>query len=83
MIYAKMGGDAGEMYMLIVEPGNLDRLKEGKPLVTPDQRFMICYTPDLAFTYERIEEARSKGALTGDELDKIILLSLARKDVPR
>lgn len=43
MIYMK----AGKQYVLVLEPSNLERLKNGEPLHTPDGEILVAYCPDI------------------------------------
>jgi hypothetical protein len=69
---------------LIIEQGNLDRLRVGKPMSTPDGKFMICYTPDLLRLAPLIQ-----GMITGGDgfdavkFDAILKESLTWPEVKR
>lgn len=80
MIYMRLGDGT---YMLVVEPSNVTQIKAGHPLITPDERFVICYTPDVLYVEQKIQEAQSKGPLTGSDLDEIIRGAAGRREVHR
>jgi len=50
MIYLK----AGEQLVLILEPSNIEKLKNGEPLRTPDRAILIAYCPDIVWLAEKI-----------------------------
>lgn len=41
--------------VLIVESGNIERLKSGKMMKTPDEQFLVCYTPDMEWTTDQFK----------------------------
>jgi hypothetical protein len=53
MIYFTI--DEGDRACLIIEAGNIARLKSGWVMTTPDGRFMICYTPDMDWTNDQFK----------------------------
>jgi hypothetical protein len=64
--------------MLIVEQGNLDRLRIGKPMSTPDGKFIICYTPDLVRLWPEIEALVQGGdGFDVEKFDAILKESLS------
>jgi hypothetical protein len=70
---------------LIIESGNLERLKSGKPMVTPDKKFMVCYTPDLQWTVEQFKAhcAINEMSLDPEILDFILKEGMKREEVKR
>ncbi|HEV7674345.1 MAG TPA: hypothetical protein VGQ12_07430 [Candidatus Angelobacter sp.] len=51
MIRAK----SGDLLMLVIEPGNIDRIKKNMPIDVPTegaQRLMIFYSPDVVYMQE-------------------------------
>jgi hypothetical protein len=68
---------------LIIEPGNIQRLKEGKPMVTPDDKFMVCFTPDMPWTCEQVLSAQSQGKITPEQIAKIIDDGKTRSTIDR
>jgi len=71
--------------VLIIENGNLERLKSGKPMRTPDGKFMVCYTPDLDWTMEQFKGmlAVTANAVDPAILDFILKEGLKREEVKR
>lgn len=71
--------------MLIIEPGNIDRLKAGKPLVSPDRKFAVVYTPDIDWTMEQISAmtAVTDNHIDPDLINFIIAEGLKREEVKR
>lgn len=75
--------------VIVIEPGNLDRLRQGKPLVTPDRSVMICYTPDMPYLENRVQEfirdSMNEVSMNLDvsAFDAILAASLKREPVKR
>lgn len=52
MIRAK----SGELLILVIEPGNIDRIKAGKPISVPTEgvaRVLIYFSPDVVWMQEQ------------------------------
>lgn len=51
---------AGDVYMLVLEPGNWDRLKQQKPIniEIPDgaKKLIVLYSPDVAYIAELVAQ---------------------------
>ena len=62
--------------LVVLETGNLEKLKEGKPAVTPDGQVFICWTPDAVWLGDQI--AKSDGEIR--EVHKLIEESLKRPE---
>ncbi len=69
----------GQAFMFI-EQGNLDRLKSGKPMSTPDGKFMLCFAPDIEWTTEQIQ---AMVAINGNQLDPATLEFIYREGLKR
>jgi len=63
---------------LIIEMENLNRLVDGKPMKTPDDAILVCYTPDMAWTAEQIALLGDPEKVTGEHLADIIEASAKR-----
>lgn len=48
--------------LLILETANLERIKEGKPLVTPDKKTLVAWTPDPVWLADRIADVKDGDA---------------------
>ena len=66
--------------VLIIEGGNLDRLKAGKPMKTPDGKFMVCYTPDIEWTFDQF---KGMLAVTTDQVDPKVLDFILKEGLKR
>lgn len=53
MIYAV---SATGVTFIILEPGNLERLKAGAPIAGPDGKVFLLYTPDIVKFADRLKE---------------------------
>jgi len=77
MIYfTTMDGQA----VLIIESGNLERLKSGKPMKTPDGKFMVCYTPDMEWTAEQFQAML---AVTSEHVDPQVFDFILKEGLKR
>jgi hypothetical protein len=59
MIYLKAAG--GDVKIIILEAGNLDRLKAGDPAKTPDGTVLIAYTPDPVWLADKLMDSDGDG----------------------
>jgi hypothetical protein len=75
MIYLKVG----EQSVLILEPGNIERLIAGSPAVSPDRSMMIAYCPDIEWLGQQII-ASDKSV---ESLEKLLEQGLTRKPITR
>ena len=48
---------AESKHLVVLETGNLEKLKLGKPAVTPDGEIVLCWTPDPVWLADRIIDA--------------------------
>lgn len=67
MIYMKA---ADGTVIIVINQGNLAKLKEGKPLITPLEDVLVVYQPDLMWTSDRLQKA-SKEIKTAHDIDVI------------
>jgi hypothetical protein len=67
--------------LLILEPGNLERLKQGKMGTTPDGRIAIAYTPDMPWLASEMTKAAKDGRLDANTLAALIEESHKREPV--
>jgi hypothetical protein len=65
---------AKDQYVLIVEPSNLDALRAGEPMKTPDKKFLVVYVPDMEWFAKRFGSLVTNGAGEVDvqQLDDLI-----------
>jgi hypothetical protein len=54
MIYLSAQRDGQPVSIVILESGNLEKLKEGSPCMTPDGRVLIAWTPDIEWLRDQI-----------------------------
>ncbi len=52
MIYLKTKDDG--LRVLVLESGNLDQLRAGRPAVAPDKSVIVAYTPDPVWLADRL-----------------------------
>ena len=53
---------AGDRHIVILETGNLEELKKGRPAITPDGEVLICWTPDPVWLADKILETNGDGS---------------------
>lgn len=71
--------------LCILEPGNWERIRAGEPLKTPDQAFLIAYSPDIVWTLDHLKGmiAACEGSVDPKVLDFILKEGLKRPEVRR
>lgn len=72
-------------HVAIIEPSNIDKLKEGKPLLTPDGKIMVAYTPDMEWfqNHFRAMIGISNSSVDAKLLDFLLKEGLKRPTVMR
>lgn len=88
MIAARLHKDKGVCILLVLEPGNIERLQQGKPIhkwlnefipELPTQvELLFAYSPDVPWVAEQMKNAGHDDA---EKLAEIIEESLTRKPV--
>lgn len=68
MIYLE--GDGAEIYVL--EPGNIEQLKEGKPIKLRDGKTILVYTPDPVWLADKIAGSNGDAAAIGRLIDESV-----------
>lgn len=69
-------------FLVVLEPGNLDRLRVGGSVKSPDGTIMIVFSPDIMWTAARIREAvEANGTIDAETVDKILVDSQHRPEV--
>lgn len=53
---------AGKLHIVVLETGNLEELKKGRPAHSPDGEVLICWTPDPVWLADKILETQGDGA---------------------
>jgi hypothetical protein len=91
MIIANMSGGGNPLLLIVLEPGNLERLKSGKPILKKMGEFlpmaprgmelMIAYTPDIEWVGEQCKGLDFN--FDGLILAQILEASLTREPVIR
>jgi hypothetical protein len=89
MIAARLHDEAGNVcVMLVLEPGNLEKLKQGQPIhkwlnefvpnLPQKIELLFAYSPDVVWVAEQIQKLGTNDAL---KLAEIVQESLTRKPV--
>lgn len=89
MIAAKLHDKKGGIcFMLVLEPGNLEKLKQGQPIHKFLNEFipelgrrielLFCYSPDVPWVAEQMQKLGTRDAVT---LFEIVEQSLTREPV--
>lgn len=81
MIYFTTAGGGGAV--LVVEPGELERMLRGEPMKTPDGNVLICYTPDMKWFEAEFKAmlVRTGGEIDGGEFERIMRMGKHRERV--
>lgn len=74
--------EAGQSF-LILEPTNLDSLQKGKPVISPDKKIIIAYTPDIAWLESKMRTQFASKEIIVKELDDLLTESQKRAEVRR
>lgn len=61
---------AGELKVIILETGNLDELKKGRPAKTPDGSVLIAWTPDPVWLADKIIDSKGDGPTIAKLIDE-------------
>lgn len=88
MIAARLHDEKGICILLVLEPGNIERLQQGKPIhkwlnefipeLSSKVELLFAYSPDVPWVAEQMQKLGTKDAVT---LGEIIEQSLSRKPV--
>ena len=46
----------GDIHIVVLEQGNIDEIKKGRPAKTPDGKVVICWTPDPVWLADKIKD---------------------------
>lgn len=65
-----MTGGEDSMKIIILETGNLDELKKGRPAISPDKSVMIAWTPDAVWLADKIIESGGDAELIAKLIDE-------------
>ena len=65
--------------LIILEPEDLAHLQRGERAVSPDNKFMVAYCPDMAWLAEQIEAAVTAGV----RIDEAMLETFLKDGISR
>lgn len=51
----------GEQRVIVMEPSNIEKLKDGKPLCAPDGSVLVAYCPDVEWLTSKVSEMLGAG----------------------
>jgi len=66
MIYMR----GSDIAIIVLESGNLEEIKKGRPAKTPDSRVLIAWTPDPVWLADRILDCNGDVAAIGRLIDE-------------
>jgi hypothetical protein len=78
MIYMKTVSGS---HIIVIEPDNIDKMKAGEPLHTPDNEVMVCFTPDIEWVQDQFIQAQMAGTLGPETIEDVLKRSLVRPEV--
>jgi hypothetical protein len=68
MLYLKSSD--GAVKVVILEQGNLDQLKQGRPAKTPDGTVLIAFTPDPVWLADRLMDCDGDATKIAELIDE-------------
>lgn len=68
MLY--LTGDGGALKIVILESGNIEQIKQGRPAKTPDGSVLIAWTPDPVWLADRIMDSGGDPAVIAALIDE-------------
>lgn len=68
----------GPKRLIILESRELEELRKGRKMVTPDELTLLCWSPDLVWLSDRLIHTRGKGLEIGQAIEE----SQKRPDKP-
>ena len=74
----------GSVKVIILEPGNVESIKNGMMESAQDGSTLIGYTPDVSYTSDelvKLIQSKPDGRVSIEEIQKIIKNSIERKEV--
>ena len=75
---------AGKQNILILEPGNLENLKNGEPIRSPDKEVLVAYCPDIDWlSAEILKLVDEKHQIDAKAFDEIMERGMLRPTVYR
>lgn len=78
MLYLKLSSGR---HMIVLEPVNLDLLREGDPVVTPDREVIVACSPDVPWLAEQVQQVQTS-ELTVERFVELFRQSMRRPEVP-
>jgi hypothetical protein len=60
----------GDVTIIVLESGNLEELKKGRPAKTPDGKILIAWTPDPVWLADKIMDSQGDAAAIGRLIDE-------------
>jgi hypothetical protein len=79
MLYLESDGGTK---VVVLSSENLEKLKQGKPAVTPDKKVCVCYTPDIGWLAEEIAKVVTNEDGDANKIGKLIDESTKRPEKP-
>jgi len=74
---------ADKLHVVVLETGNLEKLKQGKPATTPDGEVLICWTPDPVWLADKIIDADGDAAKIVELITEAVKRPEKPSDRPR
>jgi hypothetical protein len=75
----------GEQRVIVMEPANVEKIKEGNPLIAPDGSVLIAYCPDSEWLAAKISEMIADGnrEFGAEQFDALLRDGLKRAPIMR
>lgn len=83
MLYMTLKGDGTTppLHLVVLELGNIEELRKGRPAMSPDGEVMVCFTPDAVWTADRLAGVMQSGG-DGAAVAKILEEAAKRPQTP-
>lgn len=69
---------AGKLHIVVLETGNLDELKKGRPAHSPDGEVLVYWTPDPVWLADKILDTQGDG----EKIAKLLEEAAKRPEKP-
>lgn len=79
MLYLKLSDDR---HVIVFEPTNLDRMRAGQPVVSPDREVFVACVPDLPWLAEQTQLLSRSGELTPERFSDLLGQAFLRPEQP-
>lgn len=62
--------DGKPFHIIVLETGNIEELKKGRPAITPDGAVVICWTPDMVWLADKLADSNGDPAVVAKLIEE-------------